>query len=90
MGTPDAPGEEEAGVVAVLPEGAALPARASEEWAAAERRRGAWARLRGLRRREAMAKFVALVEEAVPEWETVQVSTPGSAPATDRAQAAAE
>jgi hypothetical protein len=65
-------------VAAVFPEGAPLPARGTEEWNAAERKRSAWEGLRGLRRRDAMAKFVALVEEAVPEWEVFVglVSTP--------------
>lgn len=74
-------------MAAVFPEGAALPERGSEEWAAAERKRAAWARLRGLRRREAMARFVGLVEEAVPDWEAAAgaVSTPGGGAAAERA-----
>ena len=66
-------------MAAVLPEGAQLPVAGSEEWLAAERKREAWAALRTLRRRDAMAKFVALVEQAVPEWEAAAnaVSTPG-------------
>ena len=62
-------GGGEEGVAMVLPEGAAPPAPGSEEYRAAARRRDAWAGLAGLRRRDAMARFVAEVEAGVPSWE---------------------